>query len=246
MILGVDTSSFAGVPDYSALYSQGARFVIPRVSFGLSGIDSLADDHVKAAPLAGVEVLAGYHWLDAAKSGIAQAEHAFKVCGTLKIPALFADFESPASGMRPADAPHLARHVAHDFLRRWIELAGVRAGIYGAASYLAELHLDPSLCGPLWAAIVGKNGTPHPGPVPTVPPFAECAIHQFQHNAKIGNARVDWNRTPYSVAELRVMLGAQPTPYPSLGPVINAVRGATGQGESVEEFVSRDEGPKVD
>jgi hypothetical protein len=248
MILGVDTSSFAGVPDYSALYSQGARFIIPRCTMGL-GVDKNAAHHARYAPREGLELLALYGWLDAALLGKAQAEHAFAVCETLDAP-LFLDLEPPSKGPRPVDSPLYARKVAHDFLRRWFELAGVKAGIYGATSYIASLQLDPSLCGPLWGAIVGENGAPHPGPVPKVPPFASCAIHQFQHNVVVKSANekpalIDWNRASHSVQELRVMLGATPNPYPSLGPVIDAVNGAMGIGRSVEDFVSRDEGPKV-
>lgn len=249
MTIGIDTSEYAGTPDYSAL--AHVDFAIVRTSTGLD-VDKEARANVDGFRAAGVRDVWGYHYLRSWRGGAPQADHALATMAALDVPVLFLNIEPVIKGSRPEDTPAYARLVAHAFLSRYLQ-AGRRCHVYGPVEYLRALRLDAGLVGELWAALTKKDGTPHPGPVPPIPPWQSAAIHQHQHNAPVkareGKAVVDWNRSPHSIEELRVLLGvapAAPLTFDTLGPVRAGVEAAEGRGPGgVEDFVSRDEGPVI-
>ena len=249
--IGVDTSEYAGTPDFDQL--AHVDFAIVRTSTGLD-VDKAAAVNVAGFRAAGVRDVWGYAYLRSWHGGAPQADHALDTIAGFDGPALFVNLEPVMSGKRPEDEPAYARLVAHAFLRRHIERTGRRCGVYGPVEYLRALHLDADLVGPLWAALTRKDGQPHPGPVPPLPPWGGAAIHQHQHNARVApsvpGARVvvDWNRSPHTLPELRSLLGiesAAPLTFDILGPVVAGTRAAEGRGATVETFVSRDEGPVI-
>lgn len=248
MRIGVDTSEFAGVPAYEEL--ARVDFAIVRTSSGVDHVDKLAAQHLAGFRGAGVAELYGYHYQRSWRDGAAQADHALATIRAFDVPAVFLNLEPAMTGPRPEDAPHIARDVAHAFLRRWITLTGRRCPVYGPISYLRALRLDGELVGPLWAALTRTDGQPHPGPVPPVAPWEGAVIHQHQHNvpvvAREGRAVVDWNRSLFTRDELRTFLGLEPpASYEILGPVVAGVRAAEGR-TSAETFVARDEGPSIE
>lgn len=209
MTLLVDTSEFAGLPDYGWLREKGAEGVLPRLTSGETHVDKLIDEQIDAATAGGVPVLAGYHYLQSHLDGGRQAEHALREMLRRDLPALFLDVE-PAPKPKPTDSPVLTRAVVHAFLRRWLELTGARCPVYGAASYLHSLTLDVTLVGALWVAQVGTGGAPREAPPMPVRPWGTSYLmHQYQHNAPGrpgGGAHVDWNRSPYTIEQIRAEL----------------------------------------
>jgi hypothetical protein len=89
---------------------------------------------------------------------------------------------------------------------------------------------------PLWLA----DWTP---PYPAPKPWKKWTLLQHKGGGTTG---FDENRYDGTLDELRALLlpdigGA----YDSLGGVVNATNAAMGEGVSREDFVSRDEGPKI-
>lgn len=246
--LGVDTSEFAGIPDYALLREQGAEFAIPRTSAGLSHVDKLVERHLAGLGAAGVQLVAGYHYLYSWRPGAAQADHAHAVMLRLGLPTIYLDLEPVMVGTRETDAPELARVEALAFARRWLDLTGQRCRPYGPVAYLKELHLEPDLFELAWGAHVGKKGSPLAGEPMRLPGF-DLAIHQYQHNAPAGGGVVDWNRSAMTVEQLAAALAGReraPLPYDLLGPNIAAINAAEGRCvASVEDFTFTDEGPVV-
>lgn len=252
MIQGVDGSEFSGVPDYGWLRERGASFAVPRIASGAEHRDALAEAHIRAAGEAGVDVPAGYAYLRSWVDGAAQAEFAHRTMRALGLAHAFVDLEPVTSGHRAEDAPAYARLTAHAYLRRWVDLEGAPAPVYGPLYYLAALDLDPALVGPLWVAQVGKNGLPLAGPPKVPAPWPDWAVHQFQHGADGGRgSKVDWNRSRLTLDGLRAALrgdGRRGAPAEVLAGVLRTSDLAAGRapGGSAEDFASRDEGPVVE
>ena len=213
-MLIVDCSEFSGIPDYDKLRAEGAEELIPRIASGPEHADLLADRQIEAARSAGLRVRAGYGYLRSWRSGIAQAEFMFAEAERRGLK-LWVDFEPVASGHQASDAPAIYRSVAHDFLRRWVDLCGSPCGVYGPAYFLGSLDLDPALCGPLWVAHAKVQV-----PAKVRPWGGAYALHQYALNAPGGSGatRVDWSRTSLTCEQLGALLAtgawqpSEPTP----------------------------------
>jgi GH25 family lysozyme M1 (1,4-beta-N-acetylmuramidase) len=219
----------------------GLDFVIARVTMGASGIDQVGALHLLDARDAGVPLLGGYHYLRGDRPGAVQAEHLLARVSALEsmigVPiALSLDVEPPDG--RPPWSVSVYRRALLDAVAE-LSVRTTRAVlIYGPGSYLPTLGIPEEIAArcPLWLA----DWTP---PYPVPPPWTRAAIHQY---AVTGG--LDRNRSELSLDELRALLLPPPRPlsYDVLGPVMAGVRAAEGRGAgSVQDFVSRDEGPTI-
>lgn len=246
MTLIIDTSQFAGEPDWHLLYARGARGVIVRGSSGPSHRDTLLDAHIAGAPRAGIVPLAVYAYCYSWHPGEVQAAFAVQVAASVGLPTC-GDFERSASGPpRPTDEPARARVTALAWLRHHRALTGRAAVVYGPVIYLRDMRLAGDDVGPLWAAHVGVTSPLVP------PPWERAVLHQYEHNAKVAGAKkgtfaaVDWNRSELTIEQLAAVFRGDAVPgFDTLGPVLAGVRAAEGRGATADTFVSRDEGPAI-
>lgn len=269
MTLILDTSEFAGIPDYAALRDAGAEGVIVRGSSGPHA-DKLAAEHIRHARAAGITPLAVYHYCYSWHDGATQAAFAVKVAAELGLPTC-GDFERVAKGERPTDAPHLARVTALAFLRHHRSLTGRAAVVYGPVHYLRDLRLEGDDVGPLWAADTRASRRELGPEVP--PPWSSAVLWQYAHDVadreqtqaeKAKGTRrpvVDWNRSELTIEQLQAVFRGEPwqqigglatnpdvgneSGESPIGPVLAGVRAAEGRGPTANTFVSRDEGPAI-
>ncbi len=252
----IDSSQFAGLPDYAALRDAGAAGVIVRGSSGPSHRDTLLDAHLEAASRAGVVPLAVYAYCYSWHSGEAQAAFAVQVAASVGLPTC-GDFERAASGPpRPSDEPAAARVTALAWLRHHRSLTGRAAVVYGPVHYLRDMRLEGDDVGPLWAADTRASRRELGPEVP--PPWTSAVLWQYAHDVadreqtaaeRAKGARrpvVDWNRSDLTIEQLAAVFRGDPVlGFDTLGPVRAGVLAAEGRGPTVDTFVSRDEGPRI-
>jgi GH25 family lysozyme M1 (1,4-beta-N-acetylmuramidase) len=196
--LGVDVSVFGGIPDYEALAAQGFTFCIPRLGTGVSSVDKLAAEQIKRSRASGLEVPAGYFYLQSARDGAAQALHAKALEEQFGLPILI-DVEPAKPKLGdvwpvPTDAPHLYRPVVLECLSR--------IGRAYGGDFLESLNL-PEWCGdlPLWNAAYGPKAH-HPKP------WTRAVLWQYQGNVPVlpAGVAVDLNRAFGGLAALKEAL----------------------------------------
>ena len=250
MTLIVDTSEFAGLPDYSALRDRGAEGVIIRGASGPSHRDTLLDAHLEASTRAGVQPIAIYAFCYSWHPGEVQAAFAVQVAASVGLP-VAADFERTMSGPpRPSDEPAAARVTALAWLRHHRSLTGRAAVVYGAVLYLRDMRLDGDDVGPIWAADTRASRRELGPEVP--PPWTRAVLWQNVHDERVtgaapgSTAAVDWNRSDLTIEQLQAAFRGDPVlGFDTLGAVVTGVRAAEGRGPGADTFVSRDEGPRI-
>ena len=250
MTLIIDTSQFAGEPDWSLLYARGARGVIVRGSSGPSHRDTLLDKHLAGATRAGIAPIAVYAYCYSWHPGEMQAAFAVQVAASVGLP-VCGDFERSMSGPpRPTDEPRLARVTALAWLRHHRSLTGRAAVVYGPVHYLRDMKLSGDDVGPLWAADTRASRRELGPEVP--PPWSSAVLWQHVHDEKVTGAApgttaaVDWNRSELTIEQLQAAFRGDPVAgFDTLGPVLAGVRAAEGRGATADTFVSHDEGPRI-
>lgn len=241
MIHLIDCSEFGGVPGFVLLRDAGAVGCIPRLSAGPRRVDKLIDRQLDGCANAGLRVPAAYHYLYSWESGAAQAEFVLEHMLRRELRAVVLNVEPVLAGPpRPSDAPAAARETAHAYLRRWLDLTGQRAPVYGPLAYLHQLDLDRDLVGALWGAQVGNHGQPFLGkPMLARPWNGAIALHQFQHNAPGGlpGTVVDWSCTDLTIEQLEAAFAGGPrAALPSVWGTVSALADGVAGQRGPEDF----------
>ena len=243
MIWGLDVSHWQTKP--AAVPWKGRAFGCVRITWGVEGVDELADEHMARALDAGVQLLIAYHY-QKDQPGSIQADHFHRrrreleaTFGPLGCANDLEDMIGPDGKPVPWD---LARYQASTaaFVGRHRELTPRPLAIYGNPHDLQRYAVADRIADePLWLA-------DWLAPYPVPPPWKRWTILQFKGGGLTG---FDENRYDGTIEEMRARFlpdAVHPLTYDSLGPVTTAVRAAEGRGATVETFVSRDEGPVID
>lgn len=220
-----------------------------RLTTGLK-LDARADEHIRRASGAGVHDLAGYAYLKGSSPGDAQARclldraHTLETSEHVEPMPLAIDIEDPFQG------PPWPRELYAQRLIECVEwlVANVprrRRLLYVSPAFWAVLvkaaphvgALAPMLL--LWLADWTK-----PANVPVH--WTHWTIWQHEVTEIAPGVPIDHDVFDGSAEDWRALL-CPPDPHDELGGIVTAVRGATGRGVSVEDFVPGDvEGPRFD
>lgn len=243
MIYGLDVSHHQKYP--SKVPWKGQAFGCIRITWGDSGIDALAEEHMRHARAAGVDTIVAYHY-QKDQSGSAQANHFHK--RRLELETEFGplacanDLEDMLDSSGKPIPWNLAKYQAAtaSFVGRHREICQRPILIYGNSHdlkrYAVAAHIERE---PLWLA---DWQAPYPAPMP----WEQWTILQYKGGGLTG---FDQNRFDGTLEELRALLlpdVVAPLSFDTLGPVLTSVRAAEGRGATAETFVNRDEGPKID
>lgn len=240
---GVDVSSHQppkAVP-WKALRASGVDFAILRACMGL-GRDEAMLEHARRARGEGVDVLALYGVLYPRRELRAQADLLGEAMAAIGGVAPVLDLEV-MNDREPAEVADMTLA----YVERVEAGAGLACVAYTYPSFAEVLPLSPLLASrPLWIAHYRKLTSG-----PRVPkPWSDWLI--WQHDGDGGEVApggmdLDFNVCRLSLPALRALLvpaGSSPVDT-SLGALAGNLRAAEGRGASVEEFVSRDEGPVI-
>ena len=245
MIPGIDLSHHNAL-SAAPWHTVTSGFAFVRATFGGTGLDTAATEHLARGLAAGCPALGAYHYLRADSLGEKQARHFLSRVEELEQmtgPLMCAvDVEDMPPPHPPFDRTVYASRL-YVFLETMAKADRVCA-VYIAPWMAAAMALDQRVgaC-PLWLA--------HWVSVPKVPftwanVGASWTIWQYGVEGPKG-AEIDRNRCRLSVADLRAVMGLDrpAATYDTLGPVTVGVRAAEGRGATVEDFVFRDEGPVI-
>jgi GH25 family lysozyme M1 (1,4-beta-N-acetylmuramidase) len=230
MIQGLDVSHHQTRPELVPW--EGCAFGCVRITWGVEGVDDLADEHMRHARAKGVELLIAYHYLKD-QPGDEQARHFHRRRVSLEVefgPLGSANDLEDMPDQPPWD-PVVYRACSTSFLVAHRTIIQRPLLIYtntrDALRYAAGPGIERE---PLWLA----DWTP---PYPAPAPWSKVTLLQYKGGGLKG---FDRNRFDGSIEELRALvLPDQASPYDSLGPVVTSIHAARGQGPGgVEDFVT--------
>jgi len=186
VIWGLDVSHWQTKP--AAVPWKGRAFGCVRITWGVEGVDELADEHMARALDAGVQLLIAYHY-QKDQPGSIQADHFHRrrreleaTFGPLGCANDLEDMIGPDGKPVPWD---LARYQASTaaFVGRHREVTPRPLAIYGnphdLARYAVAAHIERE---PLWLA-------DWQAPYPVPPPWKRWTILQFKGGGKTASTR---------------------------------------------------------
>src|SRR5512147_94309 len=229
---------------WAALRASGVEAAILRACVGLGRDDALLE-HANRARASGVDVLALYGVLYPRRPVAAQVELLVEAMAAMRgfgrvAPVLDLEVTQDREPREVAD-------MALEYVERVEDVTGLACVAYTYPTFADLIPLSPLLARrPLMVAHYKSLAG-----LPRVPkPWTDWLI--WQHDGDSGlkapnGLDLDFSVCRLSLAALRALLvPAAPSPADAaLGSLAGSVRAAEGRGESVEDFVSRDEGPII-
>lgn len=246
-IVDVSSNQPSKAVPWAALRDSGVEAAILRACVGLGRDDALLE-HANRARAGGVDVLALYGVLYPKQSVAAQVDllcQALLAVGSVA-PVLDLELTHDRSALEVSD-------LALEYVDGVESATGLDCLVYTYPAFADLLPLPQKVATRrLWVAHYKKlaGGAKVPDPRvdrPRVPePWDDWLI--WQHDGDGGlkapnGLDLDFNVCRLSLPDLRALL--VPPADAALGSLAGSVRAAEGRGESVEDFISRDEGPVI-